>query len=291
MAFAFPSSPTIGQGYQGYVWDGQAWQVQGSTTAPAVAHGQCKLVKTGANLVLMPVNGNRLTVNGVTCTIPAAGVSLAPTGLAVGTLYYVYAVATAGVITSLEASTTAHATSATAGNIGLEIKSGDDTRTLVGMARVITGPAWQDTLAQRYVRSWFNDRGIETSVAFTTSRTVTVTAAAEVHTEIRNELLLWAGETLSMFLAGAGNNSSLGPANWVGIAIDSTTVIEPGGTYFNSAVAAYAQSLSATNHRTGLAEGYHFITLLAWVSSGSFAFSAGGGSVVFTTLSSLTRGH
>jgi hypothetical protein len=30
MAFDFPNSPTVGQTYLGYVWDGLAWQVQGS---------------------------------------------------------------------------------------------------------------------------------------------------------------------------------------------------------------------------------------------------------------------
>jgi hypothetical protein len=57
--------------------------------------GQCVLAKSGANLVLSPKNGNLLTVNGQACAVPDAGVSLAATGLTVGTLYYIYAVATA----------------------------------------------------------------------------------------------------------------------------------------------------------------------------------------------------
>jgi hypothetical protein len=36
MALDFPNAPTVGQVYQGYVWDGVAWQVQGTPTAPVV---------------------------------------------------------------------------------------------------------------------------------------------------------------------------------------------------------------------------------------------------------------
>jgi hypothetical protein len=54
-------------------------------------HGQCRLVKSGANLVLQPFNGNKLMIGGKMRTIPAAGVSLAATGLTAGTKYYAYA--------------------------------------------------------------------------------------------------------------------------------------------------------------------------------------------------------
>jgi hypothetical protein len=118
--------------------------------------GQCRLVKSGANLALMPFNGNLITINGVNCTIPAAGVSLAPTGLTPAAIYYIYAVATAGVVTSLEASATGHSTSATAGNVGVEIKTGDNTRSLVGMAYIAGGPAFADAPGSRFVRSWHN---------------------------------------------------------------------------------------------------------------------------------------
>jgi hypothetical protein len=54
-----------------------------SIASPALgAWGQCYLSVSGGNLVLKPYNGNRLTINGVVQTIPAAGVTLAPAGLA-----------------------------------------------------------------------------------------------------------------------------------------------------------------------------------------------------------------
>ncbi|MEB2654919.1 hypothetical protein SOP89_26500, partial [Pseudomonas siliginis] len=94
-----------------------------------VGHGQCRLsYVSGTQLKLSPYNGNNLIINGVPQQIPSAGVTLANTGLAASTKYYVYAYMNAGTMT-LEAVTTAHAT----GTNGVEQKSGDATRTLVGM--------------------------------------------------------------------------------------------------------------------------------------------------------------
>ncbi|MBB4364256.1 hypothetical protein GGD65_005314 [Bradyrhizobium sp. CIR18] len=110
-------------------------------------YGQCRLTLSGGNLVLAPWNGNLLTIAGAPQIVPEAGVSLAATGLMPGTTYLICAYMNSGTMT-LEASTPAHATSTRAGNKGTEIKSGDGTRSLVGMARVITGPAFADTAAQ-----------------------------------------------------------------------------------------------------------------------------------------------
>jgi len=39
------------------------------------------------------------------------------------------------------------------------------TRALVGMARIISGPAWADSATQRFVVSWFNRRNISLAAA------------------------------------------------------------------------------------------------------------------------------
>ncbi|HJR33250.1 MAG TPA: hypothetical protein VJ889_31380, partial [Pseudomonas sp.] len=44
--------------------------------------GQCQLSKSGSNIILLPYNGNKLFINGVLCSVPAAGVTLAPGALA-----------------------------------------------------------------------------------------------------------------------------------------------------------------------------------------------------------------
>lgn len=164
----------------------------------AQVFGQCQLVKSGANLVLAPFNGNRLFINGAMCTIPAAGVSLAPGVLTPGTVYNIYAVATGTVVTSLEASTTARATDATYGN---QIKTGDPTRVLVGKAQPIAGPLWIDTDLNRLVISWFNRRPLR--LFNSAAAPVATTSATPVGLVAQMNFLSW------------GDNSSV-PANFVG---------------------------------------------------------------------------
>ena len=146
-------------------------KANGTAVVSAGSHGQCQLSKSGANLILLPKNGNRIIVNGVSCTVPDAGVTLAAPATS-GTTYLIYAYMNGGTMT-LEASATAHATDATT---GVEIKSGDATRTLVGIARTVSS-AWVDTATQRFVRSYFNRTIQKVANAFTTSRSTTSTTS------------------------------------------------------------------------------------------------------------------
>ena len=166
--------------------------------------GQCRLTKSGANLLLSPYQGNGLTINGVVQKIPSAGVTLAPGALSIGTTYYIYAYMVSTVMT-LEAVTTGHSTDTAT---GVEIKTGDVTRTLVGMARPITGPAWQDTLNQRFVVSWFNARPTSLSSAFTATRSYSSATYGEPNSEIRNEFLIWGGDAATSQISGEVTHSN-----------------------------------------------------------------------------------
>lgn len=122
------------------------------TVTPA---GQCRLLRNGAVLQLVRYAGQSLWINGSNEQIPAAGVSLAITGTAANTSYYIYAAMIAGVMT-LEFSATGYSVD----GYGVQVKIGDVTRTLVGMARTIAGPSWQDTNTQRFTISYYNRRNI-----------------------------------------------------------------------------------------------------------------------------------
>jgi len=234
--------------------------------------GQCRLAKSGANLVLSPYNGNKLIINGIPQSIPSAGVSLAATGMTVSSLYYIYAYMNSGVMT-LEASTTGHVTDSTT---GVEIKSGDPTRTLVGMASPITGPAWQDTAAQRFVRSWFNDPGVAGNAGFTSNHATTSTSYVELGTEIRNEFLCWAGEIV--LVGGSGISSQTGTGlNSTAVGFDGISTLEP-GSYSAGYVAVaggFAVPYTISFPKTGLSEGYHYATLAGKVQSGNGTWSGG----------------
>lgn len=236
----------------------------GGWVAGSGAMGQCCLVKSGANIVLQPRNGNLLAINGINQSIPSAGVSLAPSGLTPSTLYYIYAYMNAGTMT-LEASTTGNATST---STGVEVKSGDSTRTLVGIARPVSGPAWQDTAAQRFVRSWFNRPRVAGSGAFTAQRTRTNTGWGEVDAEIRVEFLLWPDELVHSAINGYSFNSGAN-TTYASVGYDGITNEGASETYGTSGGA-----IGYSRPKSGLSLGYHYATVLGRTSSGTGTYGA-----------------
>ena len=236
---------------------GAAQGMRGGVVAPAV--GQCQLAKSGSNLVLSPFNGNLLAGR----RIPDAGISLAATGLSNSTLYYIYAVIGTNSVQKLEASTTAYASTTLH---GLKYKSGDPSRLLVGMA-YLSGSAFVDSVAQRFTRTWFNNVGVRTFKNFTANRTTTSTSFTELNTEIRNELLLWSGETVHVTASGLCSNGATGQNIFTSLAVDSTTVpVASGGgltPYLGGAIAPTAVAHVAS----GLSEGYHYVTMIGKVDS------------------------
>jgi hypothetical protein len=243
---------------------------------------QCRLNKSGSNLVLQRYDGAGLTINGVTYSIPSAGVSLAPTGSA-GTTYYIYAYMNAGTMT-LEASTTTHATDSTT---GIEIKSGDASRTLVGMARPTAGPAWTNTTNQRFVLSWFNRFPLYTYANFTTNRTTTLTTLSEVNTEIRNEFLTWASGHVDLSIDGLTTNDTTAGVSQTAIAIDGAQSV---GYCASQAYTASAISPCSCRYVTTLSEGYHYATLFSATTSGTQTLYQGGAAFSVTSLKGFIVG-
>lgn len=222
---------------------------------------QCRLVKSGANLALGRVDGCSLFINGSNQLIPATAPTLTPPAVA-STVYYIYAYVTGGVVT-LEYSTTVYATDATYGH---KIKSGDATRTLVGLARTTAGNAWADSYAQRFIRSYYNDLGITGSNSFTANRTTTSATYVEINSEIRCEFLIWTGEITLFFSAGAATGQANNQLVTTAISIDGTPV----NAYTSSTVAGVGGSVSVNinlvsgpdSSSANLGEGYHYVTLV-----------------------------
>ncbi|MBV6650531.1 hypothetical protein [Hoeflea sp. EC-HK425] len=235
-----------------------------------LSFGQCRLSLSGGNLVLSRFNGRLLTIDGAHEDIPSAGVSLAAAGLTPSTLYYIYAYMNVGTMT-LEASTTAHAADP---ETGVKIKSGDATRTLVGMARPITGPAFEDSFAKRFVRSWFNRRALSLRGVFGGVRSTASLSWIEINPEIRVEFLIWADEAVDLGLHAStlvsASGVRMGTALTLdGVGISSAWVME---TVFDG-TGAYPVPLRRSE--SGLSEGYHFATLAGIVSSGTGSWRDG----------------
>jgi hypothetical protein len=257
-----------------------------------LAQGQCRLTKSGSNLLLSPSNGNLLIINGVMYAVPDAGVTLAPTGLTPATLYYIYAYMNSGTMT-LEASTTGHAKSTTAGNKGVEVKSGDDTRTLVGMARVVTGPAFADSATQRLVASYFNRRGIGGVNAFAASKTTASTTYAELSsTDGRVEFLTWGDEAVQVAATGCNFNLTASATYNTSIGFDGTTAEDIFNQGFtpSSVAGGLNTPVGISFTKNGLSEGYHYATILGSTTTGTATWIGGATAGLRTSISVMVRG-
>ncbi len=232
--------------------------------------GQCRLSKSGSNLLLMPHNGNLVTINNLAQAIPDAGVTLPPSGLTPDTLYYIYVFISSGTMT-LEASTSVPLVLTSS---GIKVKTGDASKTLVAMVRPISGPSFTDSVTQRFVRSYFNRQAVHLFNSITTQRSITATSATPLHaTEGKVEFLCWDDELISAHLNG-----------FFFVDIDGNGFAEIG---FDAGLTGTAQGYSRTSsvsgspigfstEYSGLSEGYHYAQFCGHRSlSNQVGFSTG----------------
>jgi hypothetical protein len=226
--------------------------------------GQCRLIYSSATqLLLMPYQGNQLWVNGAYRKIPSAGVALANTGLAAATLYYVYAFMSGSTLT-LEAVTTTHAVDATYGH---EIKSGDGTRSLVGMI-YMAGASGTGTFAesatQRFVANWFNRRDV--SLYANGSGFQTGSTTAILLTGLTVQFLTWASEPFVGTVEGYVTNATANAVSNTIPAIDGATF---GTQQLYQTYAANSFGGVGFAFTQSGAEGLHTVTAGIWVNSGT----------------------
>lgn len=223
---------------------------------------QCRLGYVSASVVrLSRRGGKKIPVkNGSSWEyweIPSAGVDIASTDLAANdTAYYVYAKIAASAL-ALEVSATGHAADS---DTGVEIKSGDATRTLVGMVRK-TGGNFQDSITQRFTRSWFNRRRLPLFNAFTADRTTASATFVELSTEIRVEFISWAGEMAAASVIANAHHPTAGNRTEAMIAVDAATTALGAGGRMTAPANAYVVPLPAHGRDNTLPEGYHYLTL------------------------------
>ena len=204
--FDFPTAPAVDDEYTSggatYKWNGYGWTV---SIPPVVDEwlpaGQCQLTGGGTStIVLQPYGGDQLTIDGARRTV-VAGAATLPTGVFLyDTLYYIYAFWT-GTAIQLENSTTGHST----GPGGVEIKTGDPTRSLVGMAYLVD---LQISFGRCLVRSWFNDPGAAAYIGMPTSVVVSIPEYELPGTQI--PVLIWAGELYTLKSAAAVYGGAIG---------------------------------------------------------------------------------
>lgn len=254
-----------------------------------VLFSQYRLTLSAGSLKLSPYNGNLVTINGVSQSIPDAGVTLAATGLTAG-FYYIYAYMSGGTMT-LEASTTARATSSASGNKGNQIKSGDDTRTLVGAA-YSTASTFYDTANNLLVISWANRKNITGRAWLTTNRTTTSTSPAEINSETRISFLVWSDEAVLSNANGSASNSTAFQDTRMAIGWDGASVFGGLSRQANT-TATSINSLAATSiaYAGQLTENaIHYVTLLGAVSANTGTYIGGADNADRCEINLLIRG-
>jgi hypothetical protein len=196
--------------------------------------------------------------------IPASGPTVSNSGLTAATLYYVYAFDSAGVLALDAPSTTAPATDT---DTGIRIKTGDATRTLVGMVYMGAGSpgTFIDSATRRLCFNWFNRRALHLTNTFSADRTTTSGTFVEVNSEIQLEFLSWADEATMVGISGTQQMSNAGQAVSTAIGIDSTTVSSQSQAY--TAASSPQRGPLSLWLSTTLSEGRHFATLLGAVSA------------------------
>src|SRR5215469_12684216 len=128
--------------------------------------GQCQLnFVSSTQIKLSPVGGQFIQIAGQIFAIPSGGITAANTSvfvngvagqnLALSTFYYVYLFNNAGVLT-VDFSTTGHTGDTAAGNVGVEIESGNNSRSLIGMVFTTASATFVSSGPSLGVRSWFN---------------------------------------------------------------------------------------------------------------------------------------
>lgn len=212
--------------------------------------------------LLMPFNGECVSFPaGTVLDIPSAGVAIDTTGLSATTKYFAYAYDNSGSL-ALEFSTTGHSRDA---NTGIEIKTGDATRVLVGGVYTNGSSQFADAAAWRGVASWHNRRPRQLNGVFTTDRTFTTTT--EVNSEIRCYFFTWGDAVAAQFsgyFSGSTTSNLFSLLSLNGSTNFSTSRPVSGGV-------SYSPMVSGTFLPS---EGGNYITVIAAASSGTGTMSS-----------------
>jgi hypothetical protein len=221
-------------------------------------------------LTLAALNGGFLWINpsgqangGLNYPVPA-GTTISNGGLAANTLYYIYAKVAGGALVLDTPSTTGYALAAN----GIPQKSGDVTRTLVGMVRTNGANQFASQDGSLFVRTYFQRQLTRTRTNFSTNQTSSTATLAEIDTSIRNSFLVWSGENVEFSMSGSTTTTANSAV--------STISFDGGSPELESCAAGGPSTLALNGVKTGLAEGLHYATLFGAINTSGTATWRGG---------------
>jgi hypothetical protein len=215
-------------------------------------------------LTFAPYKGDLIKIAGQNFQIPSAGITTGctTTGKSASTLYYVYVFNNSGAL-NCELSTTGHSSDTTSGNIGTEIKTGDNTRSLVGMAETDASTHFLDADGTRYLLNWFNQRSITSQVLDATDQTTSSATFASLGSS--NAVLLWAGQGVYI-TANCSVQNSIGGNQVTSVGVNGSAAGAGAYVSIASAATAYAAPSYASE---SLTEGLNTFTIMGKTSAGT----------------------
>jgi hypothetical protein len=245
-------------------------------------HGQCYLDYTSTTLItLKPENGNRVIIDGVSTSI-GTGVTAANTSvfingtgasnLAADTIYLVCLFDNAGTPTIDFLTVHTHQTHTD----GVEIATGDSTRTVVGKIRTNSSSQFQTKVGTAcWLISWFNRKNITISGSWSGNYSTTSATDVEVSTTIRAYFISWETENITAFFEDYCWNSLLGA--WTGARIYYDTTIVSHLSIHQAGSTNYSGTISTTGKVEAPSEtASHYMTVYVLVSSGTGNVAGGG---------------
>jgi hypothetical protein len=209
---------------------------------------------------LAPLDGGNLWINGVNYAVPAS-LTISNGGLTASTTYYVYAWMNAGVM-ALQASTTGYTLAAN----GIPQKTGDATRTLVGLVAVNASGNfyYMGTL------SWFKRQQKFARTQLQNDTSGSSSTLAEISSTMRIPFACWAGAMTAWYINTQAKSTGTGGGIATTAAFDGI-VGEPSTSNGNVAAAGSYELNSCSDVKSGLSEGSHYATAVGAVGGGNTA--------------------
>jgi hypothetical protein len=238
-------------------------------------HGHLKFV-SGTQIAFTPLNGNKFRIAGINLIIPTAGIIGGNTGvyingiagqnLSASATYLVTAFNNSGTPTFDFLTTLTHAPDTASGNEGVEIKGGDNTRSVVGMVRMNTAGQF----SQNLVISWFNRR-LKYIAGQSTAVQSSAPSLVELNSIARIEILNWADEAVWVSFSGLMFSNTPGALVTASIGLDGSVSLLSQPPQGNAIVENYQFPVSGSA-AIPTTEGYHYLTPLGMTNTGIATF-------------------
>lgn len=233
---------------------------------------QGRLALSGTDLVFSRYNGRSVLISGRPQEIPAAGVTLTDGGVA-NTLYYIYAHMNNGVM-ELGASTTGYARDST---YGYMVKSGDPTRTYLGLAK--TGAAvttWLDDAQHRYVCNYYNRRWSFAQSNYAADRSTVAAFFTELNSADRFFFVAHDDEDILVSYTGSHYNTSASQTSQFALRIDGDANLQVCHAVYANVNASFAVPFSSTEPLR-VSDGEHHVRRGGGVGGGTLYLAAANG--------------